>query len=167
MHNPKTTYREMQDFCFVGKLPFSPLMEIKSGLWFASADGRKPHFLHIWAEKRCAGPTQPAESACFKDQQGEWFSLCTLFLMHNALIGSSLWDCCEQVDCKLQPPVPHTTSSEAAARQKAPLITLAGWEVKHIQHVKIGLKSDWDESNWHQKHQTDERLTKHVWWSNV
>lgn len=66
-------------------------MEIKSGLWYASADGRKPHFLHICAEKRCARPTEPEKSAHFKDQQGDWFSLCALFFsLHNALIGSSL-----------------------------------------------------------------------------
>lgn len=58
------------------------------------------------------------------------------FSVHNALIGSSLCDSCEQVDCKLVPPVPRTMSSEVAARQKAPLITQAGWGIKHTQHVK-------------------------------
>lgn len=80
---PHTEKRRISSF--VGKLPFSPLMEIKSGLWYASADGRKPHFLHICAEKRCARPTEPEKSAHFKDQQGDWFSLCAL-----SLIGSSL-----------------------------------------------------------------------------
>lgn len=169
MHLQKATNRGMLDFCFAGKLPFSPLIEIKSGLWYASAEGRKAHFLHICVEKRCPGPSEPEKTARFKAQEGEraWFSLHTLFHLHSVLIGSTLWDGCEQVDSLLPPDSCHlyrvcrAVKQQRARRLVWSLFTQAGWEIKHLQ---CGLRSDWDESKWHQNqnHQVNERLTESV-----
>lgn len=122
-------------------------MEIKSGLWYASAEGRKAHFLHTCIEKRCPGPKKPAKTACFKGQQGERdrFSPCTPFHLHNFLIGStavSRWTrCCLQTSATCTA-VCRAVKQQHASRLVWSLFTRAGWEIKHIQH---GLRSDWDE----------------------
>lgn len=160
MHFQKAT--NMLDLCFAGKLPFSALMEIKSGLWYASAEGRKAHFLHTCIEKRCPGPTEPEKTACFKGQQGERdrFSSCTPFHLHNFLIGStavSRWTrCCLQTSATCTG-VCRAVKQQHASRLVWSLFTRAGWEIKHIQH---GLRSDWDERKWHQNHQAHELLTE-------
>lgn len=51
----------------------------------------------------------------------------------------------------------RTVKQQPARRLLWSLFTQAGWERKHLQR---GLRSDWDESNWHQNHQANESLTE-------
>lgn len=65
------------------------------------------------------------------DSPSAHFFHCTMpWLDHHCETAVSRWT------KKLAAPVLHMTSRKATARQKAALISQAGWEVKHTQHVK-------------------------------
>lgn len=124
MHLQKATNRGMLDFCFAGKLPFSPLIGIKSGLWYASAGGRKAHFLHICVEKRCPDVWTWKNSTLQSSGRREGL----IFPPHTFSFAQRLdWnDTVRRLRAgglaaasRLVPPVPRVSRSEAATRQKA------------------------------------------------